>query len=175
MIDNDMEPDAREQELKKRYPADYAYLYRKVYPGLRHSDYAVRYHVRTYTDVAEIRRLMKTEPQKLSLQELFLVAQDCVTGSDEYNEVFEIAVRMFPNDETANLNAANTAMGMGDLKNALRYLEKAGDSAEAAYARAVYAALNTDYDMAARLFDGARQKGIGEAVDALKQLEEIKK
>ncbi len=175
VIDNDMEPDAREQELKKRYPADYAYLYRKVYPGLRHSDYAVRYHVRTYTDVAEIRRLMKTEPQKLSLQELFLVAQDCVTGSDEYNEVFEIAVRMFPNDETANLNAANTAMGMGDLKNALRYLEKAGDSAEAAYARAVYAALNTDYDMAARLFDGARQRGIAEAADALKQLEEIKK
>ena len=56
----------------------------------------------------------------MSLQELFLVAQDCVTGSDEYNEVFEIAVRMFPNDETANLNAANTAMGMEDLKNALR-------------------------------------------------------
>lgn len=173
VIDNNMEPDAKEYELKKRYPADYAYLYRNVYPGLRHSDYAVRYHVRTYTDVAEIRRLMKTEPQKLSLQELFLVAQDCVPGSDEYNEVFEIAVRMFPNDETANLNAANTAMGLGDLKNALRYLEKAGDSAEAVYARAIYAALNTDYEGAAKLFTEAQQRGIAKAADALKQLEEI--
>lgn len=175
LIDNNMEPDAKEYELKKRYPADYAYLYRNVYPGLRHSDYAVRYHVRTYTDVAEIRRLMKTEPQKLSLQELFLVAQDCVPGSDEYNEVFEIAVRMFPNDETANLNAANTAMGLGDLKNALRYLEKAGDSAEAVYARAIYAALNTDYEGAVKLFTEAQQRGIAKAADALKQLEEIKK
>lgn len=175
VIDNNMEPDAKEYELKKRYPADYAYLYRNVYPGLRHSDYAVRYHVRTYTDVAEIRRLMKTEPQKLSLQELFLVAQDCVSGSDEYNEVFEIAVRMFPNDETANLNAANTAMGLGDLKNALRYLEKAGDSAEAVYARAIYAALNIDYEGAAKLFTEAQQRGIAKAADALKQLEEIKK
>ena len=102
--------------MKKRYPSDYAYLYRNVYPGLRHSDYAVQYHVRTYTDVAEIRKLMTTEPQKLSLQELYLVALDCVPGSDEYNEVFAIAVRMFPNDETANLNAANMAMELGDLK-----------------------------------------------------------
>ncbi|MDE5638685.1 MAG: DUF3868 domain-containing protein, partial [Odoribacter sp.] len=146
IINNDMNPDSKEYELKKRYPADYDFLYKNVYPGLRHSDYVVQYHVRTYSDVAESRRIMLTEPQKLSLRELFLVAQDCVPGSDEYNEVFAIAVRMFPNDATANLNAANTAMGLGDLKNALRYLDKAGDSAEAVYARAIYAALNVDYE-----------------------------
>jgi len=173
VIDNDMEPDAREQELKKRYPADYAYLYRKVYPGLRHSDYAVRYHVRTYTDVAEIRRLMKTEPQKLSLQELFLVAQDCVTGSDEYNEVFEIAVRMFPNDETANLNAANTAMRRGDLKAAVRYLDKAGLSPEADYARGICAALSDERDRAYLFFGKAADAGIDKAREAILQLDEL--
>lgn len=175
LIGNGMKPDAKEAELKKRYPADYAYLYRNVYPGLRHSDYAVQYHVRTFTDVAEIRRLIATEPQKLSLQELYLAALDCVPGSDEYNEIFAIAVRMFPDDETANLNAANTAMGLGDLKNAERYLAKAGSSAEAVYARAIYAALNNDYDTSAKLFAEAQQRGIAKAADALKQLEEIKK
>lgn len=175
IIDNDMNPDAKEYELKLRYPADYDFLYKNVYPGLRHSDYVVQYHVRTYSDVAEIRRIMLTEPQKLSLRELFLVAQDCVPGSDEYNEVFAIAVRMFPEDEIANLNAANTAMGLGDLKNALRYLDKAGDSAEVVYARAIFAALNNDYDVAAKLFAEAQQRGIVKAVDALKQLEEMRK
>ncbi len=82
---------------------------------------------------------------------------------------------MFPDDSVANLNAANTAMGLGDLKNAARYLEKAGDSAEAVYARAIYAALNNDYDTAARLFADARQRGIAQAADALKQLQEMKK
>ena len=175
IINNDMNPDSKEYELKKRYPADYDFLYKNVYPGLRHSYYVVQYHVRTYSDVAESRRIMLTEPQKLSLRELFLVAQDCVPGSDEYNEVFAIAVRMFPNDATANLNAANTAMGLGDLKNALRYLDKAGDSAEAVYARAIYAALNVDYEGAAKLFAEAQQRGIAKAAEALKQLEEMKK
>lgn len=175
LIGSEMEPDRKEAELKKRYPSDYAYLYRNVYPGLRHSDYAVQYHVRTYTDVAEIRKLMTTEPQKLSLQELYLVALDCVPGSDEYNEVFAIAVRMFPNDETANLNAANMAMELGDLKNAGRYLSKAGTGAEAVYARAIYAALGNDYERAGKLFAEAQQKGITQAAAALRQLEEIKR
>lgn len=174
LLDSEMKPDPKEFELKKRYPADYAYLYRNVYPGLRHSDYVVQYHVRTFTDVAEIRKLVTTEPQKLSLQEFYLAALDCVLGSDEYNEIFAVAVRMFPEDATANLNAANTAMGVGDLKNAEKYLAKAGTSAEAVYARAVFAALNADYDKAASLFKTAAGQGIKQAEIALKQLEEIK-
>lgn len=175
LLDSEMKPDPKEFELKKRYPADYVYLYRNVYPGLRHSDYAVQYHVRIFTDVAEIRKLVTTEPQKLSLQEFYLAALDCVPGSDEYNEIFAVAVRMFPEDATANLNAANTAMGVGDLKNAEKYLAKAGTSTEAVYARAVFAALNADYDKAASLFKTAAAQGIKEAETALKQLEEIEK
>lgn len=175
LLGNDMKPDPKEAELKKRYPADYAYLYRNIYPGLRHSDYVVQYHVRTFTDVAEIRKLVTTEPQKLSLQEFYLAALDCVPGSDEYNEIFAVAVRMFPEDETANLNAANTAMGLGDLKSAEKYLAKAGTSAEAVYARAVFAALNADYDQAMSLFKSAADQGIRQAETALKQIEEMKK
>lgn len=175
LIDSDLEPDVKERKIKQTYPADYAYLYRHVYPGLRHSDYAVEYEVRAYTDIAEVKRLLKTRPQNLSLQEMYAATQEMVPGSDEYNETFEIAVRMFPDDSIANLNAANTAMGLGDLKNAERYLAKAGTSAEAVYARAIYAALNNDYDTSAKLFAEAQQRGIAKAADALKQLEEIKK
>lgn len=59
MIRSDLAPDAKEWRIKKNYPEAYAYLLANVYPGLRHSDYAVKYEVRAYTDVAEIRRLLK--------------------------------------------------------------------------------------------------------------------
>ena len=174
LIRSEMEPDAKEKVIKSTYPEDYRFLLQNVYPGLRHSDYVVQYVVRTYTDVAEIRRIMKTRPQKLSLRELYIAVQDLEPGSDEYNEAFEIAVRMFPGDEVANLNAANAAMVKGDLKGAARYLDKAGDCGEAVYARGVYAALSGDYDSAMRLFAEAARGGIAEAEDALRQIEEVK-
>ena len=47
---------------------------------------------------------------------MYLAAQEMEIGSEEYNETFDIAVRMFPDDEVANLNAANIAMSRGGLK-----------------------------------------------------------
>lgn len=175
LIRSDMEPDAKEKAIKSTYLEDYRFLLQNVYPGLRHSDYVVQYVVRTYTDVAEIRRIMKTQPQKLSLRELYIAVQELEPGSDEYNEAFEIAVRMFPGDEVANLNAANAAMVKGDLKGAVRYLDKAGDCGEAVYARGVYAALSGDYDMARTLFIEAGKNGISEAEGALRQINELGK
>ena len=172
-IRSDLAPDAKEWRIKKNYPEAYAYLLANVYPGLRHSDYAVKYEVRAYTDVAEIRRLLKTQPQKLSLQEMYMAAQEMEPGSDEYAETFEIAVRMFPDDPTANLNAATTAMTRGDLKRAEGYLAKAGDRPEALYARGVLAALAEDYAAAAPLFEQARSGGIAEAEGALRQIAEL--
>ena len=173
IIRSGLEPDAREWKLKKTYPEDYAYLLRNVYPGLRHSDYAVEYEVRAYTDIEEIKRLLKTRPQNLSLGEMYLAAGSMDVGSSEYNEVFEIAVRMFPEDEAANLNAANTAMSLGDLERASKYLAKAGDSAEAVYARGVYSALNGDWDEAMLLFSEAGESGISQAAEAMEQTRKL--
>ena len=175
LIRGDLAPDAKDAKIKSTYPEEYAYLLKNVYPALRHSDYAVEYEVRAYTDVEEIKRLLKTQPQKLSLSEMYLAAEGMEQGSDEYNEVFEIAVRMFPEDDTANLNAANSAMGRGDMKNAERYLAKAGDSAQVAYARGVLAALSGDYAAAKRQFEIAKSGGIAEAAEALRQIERIGK
>ncbi len=174
LIRSNMEPDAKEWKIKKTYPADYSWLLKNIYPGLRHSDYAVKYEVRAYTDVEEIKRLIKTQPQKLSLNEMYLAAQEMETGSEEYNETFDIAVRMFPDDEVANLNAANIAMSRGGLKSAERYLQKAGDSPQAIYARATLAALNKDFDTAGKMFEEAVRKGMPDAEKMLRQIDEIK-
>lgn len=176
LIDSDMEPDAKERKIKMTYRRDYDYLLREVYPGLRHSDYVVRYEVRVYTDPEEIRRLLRTQPQKLSLQEMYLVAQDMNPGSEEYNETFEIAVRMFPDDTTANLNAANTAMRLGNLQGAEKYLAKAGDTPEAFYARGIHAALSGNYEVAEGLLKEAERKGLElEAREMLRRMTEVRK
>lgn len=175
LIRSDLAPDTKENRIRQRYPEDYRYLLRNVYPGLRHSNYAVKYEVRSYTDVAEIRELLRTQPQKLSLNEMYLAAQEMEPGSEEYNETFAIAVRMFPQDEVANLNAANTALRLGDLAGAERYLAKAGQAAEAVYARGLHAALSGDYAQARVLFGEAAAGGIAQAEEMLRQLEELER
>lgn len=170
LIDSDMEPDAKEWKIKRTYPTEYRFLLQNCYPALRHTDYRIAYDIRSYNDVAEIGRVMQESPQKLSLNEFYLVAQEYEPGTDEFTEVFETAVRMFPNDETANLNAANAAMRRGDLTGAERYLAKAGDTPEAVYARGALAIRKEDYDTARRYLGEAKKLGLKQAVITLEQL-----
>ena len=108
--------------------------------ALRHSDYTVDFDIRQFTDIEEIKRLVETAPQKLSLNEFYLAAQTYTPGSEPYNRLFDTAVRMYPDSEVANLNAANAAMSRRDLTSAASFLAKAGDSPEATYARGILAA-----------------------------------
>lgn len=175
LIDSSLEPDAKEAKIKRSYPEEYDFLLKNCYPALRHTDYRITYTIRTFSDAQEIRRIMLTQPQKLSLNEFYLAAQACSPGSDEFNEIFETAVRMYPEDTAANLNAANTAMQKGDLKNAEHYLRKAGESPEALYARGAYAMLTEEYETAAGYLQEAEKAGIREAREALEQLQKRNK
>ena len=173
IMDSDLTPDAMEAKIKAAYPADYRFLLDNCYPSLRRSDYRVEYVIRTYSDPEEIKRVMRTQPQKLSLAEFYVAAQSMESGSREFDEAFETAVRMYPDDETANLNAANSAMKRGDMKGASRYLDKAGQSAEAVYARGICAGLQGDYDKARQLLTQAQASGLPEAADELRRIDKM--
>ena len=84
-------------------------------------------------------------------------------GSKEFNDVMETAVRLYPNDPTANLNAACTRMAVGDLDGAEAYLAKAGSSARAIHARGVIAMLRGDADQARTLLRQAVAAGDADA------------
>ena len=86
--------------------------------------------------------------------------------------MFETAVRMYPNDETANLNAASSALQRNDLANAEKYLSKAGDSDAAVYVRGVYAAMTGDYAKAVELYGRVAER-IPEAAEALRTIKEL--
>ncbi len=138
--EKNLDPDAREWKIKKLYPSEYRFMLDTWYPALRHSDYHITYKVKPF-DVEEAKVIIKTKPQQLSQEEMFMVAQTYEPGSKEFNDVMEVAVRMFPDNETANLNAAITRLNAGDADGAKPYLDKAGKSAEAENARKVYSEL----------------------------------
>lgn len=171
LIDSNLEPDTKEWKIKSAYPDDYRFLLQNCYPALRHTDYRIAYNIRSYSDAEEIIRIMHEQPQKLSLNEFYLVAQQYEPGTDEFTEAFETAVRMFPSDETANLNAANAAMQRGDLDGAVRYLDKAGNTPEAFYARGVLAIRREDYDAARRYLNEAKKLGVEQAAVTLDELD----
>lgn len=174
IVDNtNLEPDAREAELKRRFPTQYRFLLENVYPGLRRSDYAIEYKVRSYTTVEEIEAVMKTDPKKLSIDEIYFVANTYDPESPEFREAFELAVRLFPNNEASNLNMAAIALGRDELQAASGYLDKAGNSPSALYARGVYAYKKGDLDNGKALIKTAADAGLAEAKDALQQIELI--
>lgn len=167
--DEKMDPDAREQKIKKLYPSEYRFMLDTWYPALRHSDYHITYKVKPF-DVAEAKEIIKTKPQQLSQEEMFLVAQTYEPGSKEFNDVMEIAVRMFPENETANLNAANTRLNAGDADGAKSYLDKAGNSPEAQNARGVYESLKGNDQQARHYFALAAKAGVKAAQENLENL-----
>lgn len=167
IVASDDDPDAKERQLKKMYPREWRWMLDSIFPALRHSDYEVSYTVRPFT-VEEAARIIREKPQHLSLNEMFLVANTYEPGSQDYNDVFETAVRMYPNDATANLNAAVIALGKNNLDDAKRYLSKAGTSAEAQNARAVLAIHENRLDDADRLL---RQLSLPQAAHNLRELE----
>ena len=146
------DPDRREAKLKTIAGGEpYRYLLKEIYPALRHSDYTVSYTIRPIS-VEEAKQLIYSDPKQLSLDEMFCVAQTYETGSPEFKEVFEIAVRMYPDDPVSNLNAANSALLNGDTAAARRYLAKADESPEKRLAEAAASWLEGDTERATAAF-----------------------
>ena len=157
IVDSDIEPYQRNQKIKTTYPKQYAWLLENVYPSLRHSDYVIEFNIRKYKDVKEITDVMLVSPQKLSLNELFLVANSVPEGSELYIQAFELAASLYPNDEVANANAATAAMQRGDFVSAKKYIDKAGNSDESRFTRAVYEAQKGDKAKALKEFKDLAQ------------------
>lgn len=172
VIDSNLEPDPKEARIKSLYPEDYKFMLQNFYPALRHTNYRVNYVVRSYSDPQEILEIMKTRPGNLDLNEFYIAASALEPGSDEYNEVFETAVRLYPNDETANLNAANAALQRGDLILANKYLAKAGKNADADYARSILAVYNGDFEGARNYIEKAVKAGINATADEVRHIQD---
>lgn len=163
--------DACEQKLKTvgdRTP--YLRMLKEIYPQLRRTICNVDYTVRGFS-VEEGREIIKKSPQQLSLNEMYLVANSYEEGSKEFDEVFETAVRMFPEDDVANLNAAISAINRNDLVLAQKYLDRVeNQNGEYANSQGVLYLLKGDYDNAEIYLNKATSEGIEAAYHNLGEL-----
>lgn len=141
VIDLDMDPDEKEAALKKVDGGrPYNWLLQHVYPGLRHTDYIIEYVVKRYP-VKESRRLIYTHPEALSTEEMYLVAQSYEEGSDGWLDALLIAARQYPEDKTANLNAACGCVETKRFTDARSFLKKAGSTPQAEYLKDIMDAM----------------------------------
>jgi hypothetical protein len=163
--------DGREVQLMKlKGGIPYRYMLKEMFPSLRKALCKVNYEIKEFS-LTEAREMIKTKPQLLSLNEMYLVANSYEKGSPEFNEVFEIASRMYPDDDTALLNAAASTLERRELISAEKYLAKIKThSPEYNNCMGVLMMLQEDYNQAESFF-----KRAGGLVEASQNLLELQK
>lgn len=149
--------DAKERELKTS--GKFSRLYRSLilpewFPQLRSTTFAISTRLKPLDD-SKLAEIIETTPELMSLNQMMRVARLYDEGSDKFNHVIDIAAKYYPDDETANLNAAVAHLNAGDLEAAEKMLARSGNSAEAENARGVLAVKKGDFEAARRLFKKA--------------------
>ena len=166
---------ARRKEEIKRVGggAPYRTMLKELYPALRKVNCRIDYTIANFK-VDEGKEIIKTQPQYLSLNEMYLVANSYPKGSDDFIKVFDIAVRMYPDDEVANLNAAAVALSKKDLPDARKYLDKSNkQTAEYANNNGIYYLLSGNKDQAIVEFTKAARNGNEAARYNLEEIEKV--
>lgn len=171
IIDSEKNPDARDAKIRQLDGGTvYNRLLKEVYPSLRKVVYVINYSVVPFT-VEEGKRVLRSNPKQLSLNEMFLIANTYPRGSKEFNEVFVIAVGQFPDDVVANNNAAAVALLQGDTQTARRYLSRIQDTPAAQNNLGVLYLMEGDVPAATECFRNARVSGVPEAEANLREIE----
>lgn len=165
---------SRKNSLKSlRGGKPYLYMLREYFPSLRKAICKIDYEVKGF-NVVEAKEVIKKRPQNLSLNEMYLVANSYGIGSQQFIDVFETAARMFPEDDTANLNAASAALSRKDTISAERYLSRVHSRVripEYDNATGVLAMLRGDYGKAEKYLRSAASSGLQSAKQNLDELQ----
>lgn len=171
VIDHTTDPDARDEQIRRLDAGHtYRYLLENYYPVLRRVDCGIKYTIEEPYTLAEIQEMVKNNPDRLSLNELFLVAGTYPPGSDDFNQVFVIAARLYPEDEVVNANRAAAALQANDLETARQCLGYDNHYAEAWNNLGVLLWREGRIPEAVSCFEDARACGCEEAAYNLKQV-----
>lgn len=154
------------------------YMLREMFPSLRKVTVTVDYDVRNF-DAEEAKAVVKTRPQNLSLNELYLVANTYEPGSEDFNSLFETAVRLYPESVTATVNAAVAALERRDFVGAERYLRSVKSPDRIPECDNAWGLLlmlrDQDYDRAAPYFEAARAAGLEAAQQNLDEIDRLRR
>ena len=116
------EPEVREREIKN-ISAVYSELAEEILPQLRRARLTLNYQLIGRSD-EEILAAVKEDASVLSVEEL-LYAATLVENATEKTDIYNKAVKLYPNDYRAYNNLAELSMKAGEYAAAKSHLEKA--------------------------------------------------
>lgn len=117
IIDNESDILQRKNKLRQLSGGEtYRMLLREHYPPLRRTEYTISYIAKPFS-VDEAKVQIRTKPQLLSQNEMYLVANTYPRDSKEFKEAFDVIARIYPDDSIAQLNSATLEIEKGDSGN----------------------------------------------------------
>lgn len=120
----DLTQDQKDKQLEELVPPTiYQRLLGELYPRLRRNDYRIEYNVRNF-NLEEARQLLDSDPEKLSVSEIYKVAGSYEKGSKEYNHALAVAANTYPENVAAAVNQASILLAANDYDGALAMLQK---------------------------------------------------
>jgi len=166
VLSNVKDPEVREQEIRN-LASVFETLADQILPQLRRSHITASVNIIGKSD-EEIANLAKTEPSKLSVEELLYAA----TLTDDNNrkaQIYEQVTRQYPNDYRGYNNLGKTQYINKDYTSAIANLNKAAqlapNSSEVAMNQGLVQLINKDYSAANRSFSNAAGlEGLGDAL-----------
>lgn len=171
IIDNTDDINKRKAALKNLQGGTvYRSLLETYFPALRRNSYDILYTVSSL-NVEQAKELINIKPQQLSLNELFMVANSYEKGSEQFKNAFAIALKLYPEDPTAQFNSYTLDIETGSFDNATTGLQ-ATDIAEGWNNLGVALFNKGDYDRAIHYFEKASQSELKEAVHNVSQYQQ---
>ncbi|MCD7899131.1 MAG: OmpA family protein [Bacteroides sp.] len=158
------EPDLRRRENKIKQLSGgrtYRTLLNDYYPGLRRNEYMISYASKDF-NVREARQLIRTNPEKLRLQDMYMLAHTYPQNSQEFRDVILTAAKYYPEDQTVLVNTAIYNIESGKVDDAIKTLERV-NTPEAWNNLGIAYFHKQDYQRAKQYFDMAARAGLERA------------
>ena len=157
--------DAREAALKQL--SAYKDIFNTVYPRSRFADCDVTYKLVNF-DAAAVRSIYNTYPEQLSEAEYVALGS---LNDNVDKAVVEKGLTYYPDSEALNNLAAKAAVAEGNYREAINYLQKAGNSREVLNNLGVCQMLLGQKEAATQSFQ--RAFGLPQATQNLRELRKV--
>lgn len=167
--------EGREKVLRAlRNGVPFRYMEEQLFPRLRRFSCMVTYTIRPF-EVEKGKQILKTNPEQLSLDELYRIARTYKSYTPKFNKMINLALNLYPNSKTANLNAAAVALKYKNILQAETLLQCANKhTPEYLNNKGVLYVIKGDYNKAWHAFKYAVQEGSNDGEFNLMMMEKIK-
>ena len=157
------------RQNKLAHLAAYRSMLNELYPQLRRNEYTFHYTIIPFT-IERATRLIHTQPEKLSVEEMIAVTNCYPMYSEAFNECAGIAFKFYPEAPIARIYMAAIALHKNDTSMATAYLSQLLDDYRAWNLLGVCAALENNPTKASHYFHMAAEKGDTAAIANQKRL-----